>query len=195
MARDPYRRQMRRLRRTVRKNNGNNNPYAVLILDHDEPLGIIIAGIIAKWVYRHRSALLPFGAALAEFITAAITHIHHARYWIPVTVITITGAVVPGFPLSVLRRHPAGHRISRALSWVWEKCGIPRVIERAYITAVIAVSGGAGRRYRGRPDDRTAALGGVFRHAHSRGSVVVPPPPPGESPGGTHHLLVARYRR
>src|SRR5579863_1499052 len=141
MARDPYRRQMRRLRRTVRKNNGNNNPYAVLILDRDEPLGIIIAGIVARWVYRHRSALLPFGVAFAEFITAAIIHVHHARYWIPVTAITITAAVTVGFPLPLLRRHPAGSRIARVLSWVWEKCGIPRAIERAYITAVIAVSG------------------------------------------------------
>jgi DNA segregation ATPase FtsK/SpoIIIE, S-DNA-T family len=142
MARDPYRRQMRRLRRTVRKNNGNNNPYAVLILDRDEPLGIIILGIVARWVYRHRSALLPFGIALAEFIASAITHTHHARYWISVTVLTVTATVVTGFPLTVLRRHPAGSRIARILYWAWEKCGIPRAIERAYITAVIAVSGG-----------------------------------------------------
>jgi DNA segregation ATPase FtsK/SpoIIIE, S-DNA-T family len=141
MARDPYRRQMRRLRRTVRKNNGNA-PHAVLILDRDEPFGIIILGIIAKWVFRHRSALVPFGITLAELITAAILHTHHAHYWIPVTALTITSAVVTGFPLPVLRRHPAGRRIARALSWAWEKCGIPRAIERAYITAVIAVSGG-----------------------------------------------------
>jgi DNA segregation ATPase FtsK/SpoIIIE, S-DNA-T family len=140
MARDPYRREMRRLRRAMRK-NGDNSP-AVLILGRDEPFGIIVLAAAGRWVYRHRSALAPFGIALTEFITAAITHIHHARYWIPEAVITATGTFVLGFPLSVLRRHPAGRRIARALSWAWEKCGIDRAIERAYATAVIAAGGG-----------------------------------------------------
>src|ERR1700691_587418 len=118
MARDPYRRDMRRLRRTMRK-NGNNSP-AVLILDRDESFGLIVLAAIMRWIYRHRSALAPLGIALAEFIAAAITHVHHARYWIPETTLTATSTVVLGFPLSALRRHPAGRRIARALSWAWE---------------------------------------------------------------------------
>jgi DNA segregation ATPase FtsK/SpoIIIE, S-DNA-T family len=141
MARDPYRRQMRHLRRAVRGNK-HDNPYAVLILDRGEPLGIILLRITGKWAFRHRSALAPFGIALAEFIAAGIIHLHHARYWIPVTIATVTCAVVLGFPLTVLRRHRAGRRISRVLSWLWDKCGIPRTIERAYLTAVVAVTGG-----------------------------------------------------
>jgi S-DNA-T family DNA segregation ATPase FtsK/SpoIIIE len=136
MARDPYRRQIRRLRRN------RSNQFPVLILNRDEPVAIILAAFIAKWVYRHRSALVPFDIALAALITAAIIHAHHAGYWIPVSVITVTLAVIAGFPLPVLRRHPAGRRIAHALSWAWDKCGIPRPIERAYVTAVITVAGG-----------------------------------------------------
>lgn len=142
MARNPYQRQARRLRRTMRSNRNGNSPFAVLILDRDEPLPIIILAIIAKWVYRHRSALVPFDIALAYFITAAITHAHHARYWIPVTIVTIIATVIIGFPLPVLRRHPVGRRIAHALAWAWDKCGIPRPLERAYMATVIAVSGG-----------------------------------------------------
>jgi DNA segregation ATPase FtsK/SpoIIIE, S-DNA-T family len=114
----------------------------VLLLDRDEPLPVIILAGVGKWLYRYRSALVPFDIAVAEFIAAAIVHAHHARYWIPVTIATVIATVVPGCPLPVLRRHPAGHRIARGLSWAWEKCGIPRAIERAYIVAVIAVAGG-----------------------------------------------------
>ena len=40
MARDPYRRNMRRIRRAVRKNG--DNPYGVIIVGPDEPFGLII---------------------------------------------------------------------------------------------------------------------------------------------------------
>jgi S-DNA-T family DNA segregation ATPase FtsK/SpoIIIE len=50
--------------------------------------------------------------------------------------------VVLGFPLPVLRRHPAGRRIAGALSWLWEKCGIDRATERAYAATVIVTAGG-----------------------------------------------------
>jgi S-DNA-T family DNA segregation ATPase FtsK/SpoIIIE len=141
MARDPYRRQMRRMRRAMR-NRQDGNPYAVIILDTDEPLGLIVLAAIGKWAFRHRSALAPFGIALAAFITAAVAHAHHARYWVPVTAITVTATVVLGVPHPLLRRHRASRRIARALSRAWARCGIDRVMERAYAATVIAVSGG-----------------------------------------------------
>ena len=113
MARDPYRRQMRRMRRAMR-NRQDGNPYAVIILDTDEPLGLIVLAAIGKWAFRHRSALAPFGIALAAFITAAVAHAHHARYWVPVTAITVTATVVLGVPHPLLRRHRASRRIARA---------------------------------------------------------------------------------
>lgn len=141
MTRDPYRRQMRRMRRAMRTGQ-NDNPYTVLILGPDEPLGLIILEIAARWAFRHRSAFAPFGVTLAGFITAATTHPHHAGYWIPVTAVTVTATVVFGFPLPVLRRHPAGRRIAGALYWAWDKCGIDRATERAYAATVIATAGG-----------------------------------------------------
>jgi S-DNA-T family DNA segregation ATPase FtsK/SpoIIIE len=141
MRRDPYRRQMRRMRRVTR-NGSNSNPYAVVILDTEEPFGFIVLGMIGTWAFRHRSAFAPFGITLAAFMTAAITHPHHARYWIPVTALTAAATAVLGFPLPLLGRHPAGRRITRALSWAWERCGIGRAIERAYAALVIAATGG-----------------------------------------------------
>jgi S-DNA-T family DNA segregation ATPase FtsK/SpoIIIE len=139
MARDPYRRQMRRARSAMR--NGDN-PYAVLIVGPDESFGIIALAALGRWAFRHRSAFAPFWVALAVFIAAAATHGHHARWWIPVTVITTVTTAVLGLPLPLLRRHPAGRRIARVLSWLWERCGIGRAMERAYAGTVIATAGG-----------------------------------------------------
>jgi S-DNA-T family DNA segregation ATPase FtsK/SpoIIIE len=107
-----------------------------------EPAIVVISRWVSRWVWRHRSALVPFGIALAEFSSAAIAHPRHARYWISATAVTAVAAFVLGFPLPVLRRHRAGRRIARVLSWAWDRCGIPRAIERAYMTAVVAVCGG-----------------------------------------------------
>jgi hypothetical protein len=60
MARDPYRRHTRRMRRAMRKNG--NNPYGVLIIGPDEPYGLIILAAISRWAFRHRSAFYPFWA-------------------------------------------------------------------------------------------------------------------------------------
>lgn len=73
---------------------------------------------------------------------AALNHGHHARYWIPVTCVTATVTGVVWFPLTVLRRHRAGCRIARALSWAWDKCGIGTGIERAYAGTCIGTGGG-----------------------------------------------------
>jgi S-DNA-T family DNA segregation ATPase FtsK/SpoIIIE len=107
-----------------------------------EPAIVVISQWLSRWVWRYRSALVPFGIALAEFSAAAIAHPRHARYWIPVTAVTAVAVVVLGFPLPVLRRRRAGRPIARALAWAWDRCGIPRPVERAYMAAVVAVGGG-----------------------------------------------------
>jgi DNA segregation ATPase FtsK/SpoIIIE, S-DNA-T family len=139
MARDPYRRHARRMRRAMRR---NDNPYGVVIIGPDEPFGLIILAALGRWAFRHRSAFYPFWLALAAFIAAGVAHGHHARWWIPVTIITAVTTIILAFPLQVMRRQPAGRRIAGALSWIWEKCGIGRAAERGYTAAVIATTGG-----------------------------------------------------
>jgi hypothetical protein len=128
------------MRRAMRK--GENNPYAVLIVGPDEPFAFIALAAIGKWAFRHRSAFAPFIITLAVFVAAAMTHGHHARWWIPVAAVTATTTLLVGFPHAVLRRHQAGRRIARILAWLWQRCGIDRAIERAYAGTVIAVTGG-----------------------------------------------------
>ena len=70
MARDPYRRQMRRARRAMRK---SDDPFQLVILGPDEPLGLIILAALGRWAYRHRTAFAPFGITIAAFIIAAFT--------------------------------------------------------------------------------------------------------------------------
>jgi S-DNA-T family DNA segregation ATPase FtsK/SpoIIIE len=57
-------------------------------------------------------------------------------------VITAVATIILAFPLQVMRRHPAGRPVARVLSWIWEKCGIDRGIERGYAATVIATVGG-----------------------------------------------------
>jgi S-DNA-T family DNA segregation ATPase FtsK/SpoIIIE len=140
MARDPYRRQMRSIRRAMRKNG--DNPYGVFIVGPDEPFGLIILSALGRLAFRHRSALAPLWVALAAFIAASAAHGHHAKWWIPVTVATALTTVILAFPLQVMRRHPASRPITRILSWTWQKCGIDRGLERGYTATVIATTGG-----------------------------------------------------
>ena len=97
MARDPYRRPIRRARRAMRRRNGND-PFQLVILGPDEPLGLIALAAIARWAYRHRTAFVPFGITAAAFIIAAYTHPHHARYWILVAGTTVILTVILGIP-------------------------------------------------------------------------------------------------
>jgi hypothetical protein len=139
MARDPYRRDIRRMRRAWRK--GEYAP-PILLLGAGEPFVFWALAVIARWCYRHRSAFYPFEIAVAGFIVAAMNHTHDAGYWLPVTCITVTVTAVVWFPLAVLRRHRAGRRIARVFSWLWDECGISTGSERVYAGTVIAVTGG-----------------------------------------------------
>jgi S-DNA-T family DNA segregation ATPase FtsK/SpoIIIE len=114
----------------------------MMVISSGDPFPELAIVIITRWAFRHRSAFAPLWVAPAAFIAARAAHGHHARWWIAVAVITTVTTVVLGFPLPVLRRHPAGRRIAGALSWLWEKCGIDRAIERAYAAAVIVAAGG-----------------------------------------------------
>jgi hypothetical protein len=72
MARDPYRRQIRRPRRAMRK---GNDPFQLVILGPDEPLGLIALAAAGRWAYRHRTAFVPFGITLAAFAVAVYAHL------------------------------------------------------------------------------------------------------------------------
>jgi S-DNA-T family DNA segregation ATPase FtsK/SpoIIIE len=139
MTRDRYRRQMRRARRAMRK---GNDPFQLVILGPDEPLGLIALAAISRWAYRHRTAFIPFAITLAAFAVAVYTHPHHARYWQLVAGITVTVTVVMGIPHRFIWSRPAGKVTAGVLARLWEACGIDRSIERAYAATVIAVTGG-----------------------------------------------------
>ena len=140
MARDPHRRQMRRIRRALRENGGN--PFSVIITGPDEPLGLIALAAVSRWAFRHRSAFYPLWVTLAAFIAASAAHGHHAQWWIPVTAVTAVTTIILALPLQVIYRHPAGRIPARVLSWTWKKCGIGRAVERGYTATVIATAGG-----------------------------------------------------
>ena len=139
MARDPYRRQIRRARRAMRK---GDNPFQVVILGPDEPLGLIVLAAVSRWAWRHRTAFTPFAITVAAFAVAAFTHPRHARYWLLVAGITVLATIVLGIPHRLLWTRPAGKITAGVLARLWAACGIDRGIERAYAAAVTAVTGG-----------------------------------------------------
>ncbi len=135
---------MRRARRAMR--NGSNDPFQLVILGPDEPLGLIALAAAGRWAYRHRTAFAPFGITIAAFAVAAYAHPHHARYWLLVAGITVLVTVVLGIPHRLLWSRPAGKFTQGALARLWEACGIDRGIERGYAATVIAVTGGGWRQ-------------------------------------------------
>jgi DNA segregation ATPase FtsK/SpoIIIE, S-DNA-T family len=128
-------------RRAMRR-RGSNDPFQLVILGPDEPLGLIALEAAARWAWRHRTAFAPFGITLAAFTAAAYAHPHHARYWLATAGITVVATVVLGIPHRLLWSRPAGRFTAGALMRLWEACGIDRGIERAYAATVIAVTGG-----------------------------------------------------
>jgi S-DNA-T family DNA segregation ATPase FtsK/SpoIIIE len=132
---------MRRARRAMRR-RGSNDPFQLVILGPDEPLGLIALEAAGRWAWRHRTAFAPFGISVASFAVAAYTHPHHARYWLLVAGITVVVSVVLGMPHRLLWSRPGGKFTAGVLMRLWEACGIDRGIERAYAATVIAVTGG-----------------------------------------------------
>ena len=143
MARDPYRRYRRQMRRAFR---GRHGGYPVLFPIAYEPLGWIALAAFSRLAYRHRSAFLPFAITAAAFLAAMDLHPHHRRWWVTVAVITTLATIVLGIPHRVLWARPAGKIAAGLLARAWEKCGIDRPAERAYFTAIIATTGGCSPR-------------------------------------------------
>ena len=141
--RDPYRRQIRRMRRAWRK---GEDAYPLLILGSGEPFLWYVFSAAAIWCYRHRSAFRPFVITIAAFIAAAF--MHHDRtdspqlWWITILTGTVITVSTMAIPLSWLRRRRTGRLIAGGLAWIWEEWGIDRGIERAYAAVVIAATGG-----------------------------------------------------
>lgn len=139
MPRDPYRRYRRQMRRAFR---GRHGGYPVPFPIPYEPLGWIALAAFSRWAYRHRSAFLPFAITTAAFLTAGYLYHHHRGWWIIVAAVTLTATIVLGIPHRFLWAYPAGKITASLLARTWEKCGIGRPAERAYIAAVIATTGG-----------------------------------------------------
>jgi S-DNA-T family DNA segregation ATPase FtsK/SpoIIIE len=139
MARDPYRRAARRARRAIRK---GEQPYPMMMFGPGEPLGAIAAEVIGRWLYRHRSAFVPFLVAGAAFITAALAHPRHSRYWLLVAMATVLGTVLLGISHQLWWSTPAGKHAAGFLARMWAACGIDRATERAYAACAVAVTGG-----------------------------------------------------
>jgi len=143
MARDPYRRAARRYaRRTRRAMRKGEQPYPVMIFCPDEPFGAIAAEVIGRWLFRHRSAFVPFLVAGAAFTTALWTHPRHSRYWLLAAMATVLGTVLLGISHQLWWSSPAGKNTAGFLARMWAACGIDRAPERAYAACVVAVTGG-----------------------------------------------------
>src|SRR5579863_5252743 len=106
--RDPYRRQVRRMRRAWRK---GENAYPLLIMGSGEPFLWYVFSAAAVWCYRHRSAFAPFWITIAAVVAAAI--MHHGvggsaqSWWVTVLAAAGITVAVLGVPLSWLRRRRA----------------------------------------------------------------------------------------
>ncbi len=139
MARDPYRRAARRARRARR--NGEH-PYPVMMFGPEESLGSIAAAAIGRWLFRHRSAFVPFIVAGTAFTTALLAHPRHARYWLPVAGVTVLVTVLLGMPRRFIWTRPAGRVTAGILVRMWAACGIDRPAERGYAACVVGATGG-----------------------------------------------------
>ena len=142
MYRDPYRHSRHYRRQSRRAWRGRRDGYPVMFIGTGEPVSLIAAAALGRWLHRHRSAFAPLAVMLAVFITAGVIHRHHPRYWLAVVAITAVVTILTGIPHRLLWASPAGRFTATGLTRVWEACGIDRPIERIYATAVIAVAGG-----------------------------------------------------
>ncbi|MGH3796794.1 MAG: hypothetical protein ACRDSP_18105, partial [Pseudonocardiaceae bacterium] len=137
--RDRHRTSARRARRAWRR---GEDSYAVMVLGPDEPLWLLACATVGRWVFRHRSALLPFLLTGAGFLTGALLHAHHPGWAGPLAGITTGVTVLLGAPAGLLRRSRAGRVVAGGLARLWWVCGLDRPIERAYAAVVVAAGGG-----------------------------------------------------
>jgi S-DNA-T family DNA segregation ATPase FtsK/SpoIIIE len=121
---------------------GRHGGYPVLFPIPSDSLSFIAAAAIGRWIYRHRSAFLPFLITAAAFIVAAKLHHDHRAWWGPIAGVTALLVFILGIPHRFLWARPAGKIAASLLTRTWEKIGIDRPAERAYATAVVAAIGG-----------------------------------------------------
>jgi DNA segregation ATPase FtsK/SpoIIIE, S-DNA-T family len=138
IGRDPYYRRGRRYARRALRNGS----LPVMLIGTGEPLGLIALAAFSKWLFRHRSAFVPFLITAAAFIIAAVTHRHHPHYWIAALAITAVVTVILGIPHRIIWAHPSMKFAAGLITRAWRACGIDRPAERIYATTVIAVCGG-----------------------------------------------------
>jgi S-DNA-T family DNA segregation ATPase FtsK/SpoIIIE len=145
LTRDPYRRYHRRYRRyqrQIRRARRRNGGYPFMLPAPYEPVALIALSAVARFLYRHRSAFRPPLITAALFAGASILHRHHPGAWLLIAAVAATGVVFLGIPHQVGWPGTPG-QLGRA-GWVtraWEACGITRLPERIYVTAIVAVSG------------------------------------------------------
>jgi S-DNA-T family DNA segregation ATPase FtsK/SpoIIIE len=108
------RRQARRARRS--------GLQPIMVISNDGQLPPFVGVIIARLIWRYRSELLPFYAALAMLVTAWWAHGSYPHWWETI----LTAAVVNGWVL---------------LTW-GARASLSALIERLYAAAVVAAAGG-----------------------------------------------------
>jgi S-DNA-T family DNA segregation ATPase FtsK/SpoIIIE len=127
------------MRRTWRTRRGG---YPVILPLPYEPVAAMAFAALGRFLFRHRSAYLPFIITAAAFTLAAIVHRHHPGYWVIAAVVTVAAGIFLGMPHRLLWIHPAGRKPAGWLTRAWEACGIDRAAERVYVTAVAVTLGG-----------------------------------------------------
>jgi S-DNA-T family DNA segregation ATPase FtsK/SpoIIIE len=113
-----------------------------MLIGTNEPVGLIALAVTGKWLFRHRSAFLPFTITSAAFALAAVIHRHHPHYWIAGLAITSVTTIILGIPHRIIWPHPSMKFTAGLISQAWRACGIDRPAERIYATTVIAAAGG-----------------------------------------------------
>ena len=139
ISRDPYRHYRRAMRRNRRMRHGG---YPVILPYPYQPAAGVAFAVLARFLFRHRSAFWPFIITGAVFILAAIIHRHHPGYWVISTVVTVGFGLFLGMPHRLLWASPALKATAGLVTRAWEACGIDRPAERVYVTAVAVTIGG-----------------------------------------------------
>ncbi len=133
-----YRHHRRAIRATRRRGRGGY-PLMIAQIPYEPAAGMALA-VIARFLYRHRSAFWPFGITAALFAVAAIAHFHHSGLWVLAMVLTCAVGLVLGMPHQLIWTHEK-KPVTGLITRVWEACGIDRAAERIYATVVIVASG------------------------------------------------------
>lgn len=126
----------------MRRNRRTRGGYPLILPIPYEPVAALAFAAFGRFLYRHRSAFLPFLMAGGIFGLAAVIHHHHPGYWVIAAVVTVAAGIFLGMPHRLMWAHLAGQKPAGWLTRAWEACGIDRAAERVYVTAVAVTAGG-----------------------------------------------------